>query len=75
MTVILMAGRRLWTTAAAMGLVVALGCTLAQGATARPPKDIVEQSKAVTAAAQYLQGHGFTDSMVSAEMIDNRLLR
>ena len=74
MRVISMAGRRLWTTAVAMGLVIALGYTASQGATARPAKDVAEQSRAVTASAQYLQGNGFTDPMVSAENIDNRLL-
>ena len=74
MSVISMAGRRLWTTAVAMGLVIALGYTVSQGATARPAKDVAEQSRAVTASAQYLQGNGFTDPMVSAENIDNRLL-
>lgn len=74
MSVISMAGRRLWTTAVATGLVIALGYTVSQGATARPAKDVAEQSRAVTASAQYLQGNGFTDPMVSAENIDNRLL-
>ena len=74
MSVISMGGRRLWTTAVAMGLVIALGYTVSQGATARPAKDVAEQSRAVTASAQYLQGNGFTDPMVSAENIDNRLL-
>jgi len=74
MSVISMAGRRLWTTTVAMGLVIALGYTVSQGATARPAKDVAEQSRAVTASAQYLQGNGFTDPMVSAENIDNRLL-
>ena len=74
MSVISMAGRRLWTTALTMGLVIALGYTVSQGATARPAKDVAEQSRAVTASAQYLQGNGFTDPMVSAENIDNRLL-
>ena len=73
MSVNSMAGRRLWT-AVAMGLVIALGYTVSQGATARPAKDVAEQSRAVTASAQYLQGNGFTDPMVSAENIDNRLL-
>ena len=74
MSVISMVGRRLWTTTVAMGLVIALGYTVSQGATARPAKDVAEQSRAVTASAQYLQGNGFTDPMVSAENIDNRLL-
>ena len=74
MSVISMAGRILWTTALTMGLVIALGYTVSQGATARPAKDVAEQSRAVTASAQYLQGNGFTDPMVSAENIDNRLL-
>ena len=74
MSVISMAGRRLWTTALTMGLVIALGYTVSQGATARPAKDVAEQSRAVTASAQYLQGNGFADPMVSAENIDNRLL-
>jgi len=74
MSVISMAGRRLWTTTVAMGLVIALGYTVSQGATARPAKDVAEQSRAVTASAQYLQGNGFTDPMVSAENIDNRPL-
>lgn len=73
MRVISMARRGLWTTATALTLVIVFGYT-AQGGTARAAKDMVEQSKAVTAAAQYLQGHGFTDPMVSAESIDNRLL-
>ena len=68
------AARRVWTTAAAISLVVALGNIPAEGATARPAKDITEQAKAVTAAAHYLQGQGFTDPMVSAESSDNRVL-
>jgi hypothetical protein len=44
------------------------------GATARPAKDLVEQRKAITAAAQFLQGQGFTDPMLSAETIENRML-
>jgi hypothetical protein len=74
MHAISMAGRSLWTTTAAMSLVIALGYTVAQGTTARPAKDVAEQSKAVTVAAQYLQGHGFTDPMVAALNVDNRLL-
>jgi hypothetical protein len=54
--------------------VIALGYAAAQGATARPAKDLVEQGKAVTAAAKYLQGYGFTDPMLSAVGTDNRLL-
>ena len=38
-----------------MSLVIALGNMPAEGATARPAKDITEQAKAVTAAAHYLQ--------------------
>jgi hypothetical protein len=57
-----------------MSLVMALGNIPAEGATARPAKDITEQAKAVTAAAHYLQGQGFMDPMVSAESGDNRVL-
>jgi hypothetical protein len=67
-------GRRLWTLATAMSLVISLGTAVAQSATARPAKDMAEQGRAVMVAAQYLQGHGFTDPMVSAETTDNRLL-
>lgn len=73
MSVISIAGRRLWTVAA-ICFVIALGYAVAESATARPAKDVGEQSKAVTAAARYLQGQGFTDPMVSAETVDNRLL-
>ena len=66
--------RRLSTIAAVVGLVRTLGNIPAEGATARPAKDITEQAKAVMAAAQYLQGQGFTDPMVSAESSDNRVL-
>ena len=74
MSVISIAGERMWMTVTAMSLVVALASPAAQAATARPAKDLVEQGRAVTAAAQYLQGGGFTDPMVSAEPVDNRLL-
>jgi hypothetical protein len=69
-----MAGRKLWATITAMSLVIAFGYAAAQSATARPAKDMVEQGKAVTAAAKYLQGTGFTDPMLSAVGTDNRLL-
>jgi len=74
MGVFSMAGRTLWATTTALILLIAFGSAAAQAATARPAKDMVEQGKAVTAAAQYLQNHGFTDPMVSAESTDNRLL-
>lgn len=74
MGVISMAGRRLWTNVVAISLVISLGYAVGQSATARPAKDLAEQSRAVAAAAQHLQGHGFTDPMVSAENNDNRLL-
>ena len=70
MRLISMAGRELW---AVLTVVIALS-TVAQGATARPAKDMNEQGKAVTAAAQYLQGHGFADPMLSAVSTDNRLV-
>ena len=66
--------RRLWTAVTGASLIMALGYMPAEGATARPAKDISEQAKAVTAAAHYLQGQGFTDPMVSAESGDNRVL-
>ena len=66
MRAISMAGRSLYTMAATVGLIIVIGYTVAQGTTARPAKDVAEQSKAVTTAAQYLQGHGFTDPMVAA---------
>ena len=68
------AGRRLWATATVMSLVIGLGSMPAEATTARPAKDITEQATAVTAAAHYLQGQGFTDPMLSAESIDNRVL-
>src|SRR5262249_24754534 len=45
----------------------------AQAATARAAKDAAEQSKAVTAAARYLQGPGFINPMLAAVSSDNRL--
>ena len=74
MTLVLTASRRLHTTAAAMTLMIALTSTVAQGATAKPAKDLGEQRKAVAAAPQFLQGHGFADPMLSAETVDNRIL-
>jgi len=69
-----MGSRRLWTTAATISLMIAFSSTFVHGATARPAKDLVEQRKAITAATQFLQGHGFTDPMVSAETFENRML-
>jgi hypothetical protein len=74
MRVMATVGRALWATATAMSLVIAFGYAPAQGATARPAKDIAEQGKAVTAAAKYLQGPGFSDPMLSAVGTDNGLL-
>lgn len=67
-------GRGLRASAMAISLVMAFGSMPAEGATARPAKDITEQAKAVMAAAHYLQGQGFMDPMLSAENIDNRVL-
>ena len=74
MRAISMAGRSVCTMAVTVGLIIVIGYTVAQGTTARPAKDAAERSKAVTTAAQYLQGHGFTDPMVAALNVDNRLL-
>lgn len=51
MRAISMAGRSVCTMAATVGLIVVIGYTVAQGTTARPAKDVAEQSKAVTTAA------------------------
>ena len=74
MSGIAIARRGLSGTTVAISLIIALGQTFAEGATARPAKDANEHGKAVTAAARYLQGQGFTDPMVAAENVDNHLL-
>ena len=58
----------------AIGLILMVGQTLAEGATARAAKDASERSRAVTAAARHLQGQGFTDPMLAAENVDNTQL-
>src|SRR6476660_8715965 len=58
----------------AIGLMLMVGQTLAEGATARAAKDASERSRAVTAAARHLQGQGFTDPMLAAENVDNSQL-
>lgn len=63
-----------WKTMAAISLVLMLGSTLSEGATARTAKDASERGKAVAAAAHYLQGQGFTDPMLAAENVENNLL-
>lgn len=67
-------GRGLWKATMTFGLVFMLGQALAEGAAARPAKDASERSKAVAAAARYLQGQGFTDPMLAAENVDNSQL-
>ena len=57
----------------AVSMVIALGYTATQAATARPAKDVAEQSKAVMAAARYLQGPGFINPMLAAVNSDSRL--
>ncbi len=56
------------------GLLLSLLQTGAEGAAARPAKDVGERSKAVAAAARYLQGQGFADPMLSAEVLNESLL-
>lgn len=73
MSVISIWCRGFWHIAVAVSVVIALSYTATQAATARPAKDAAEQSKAVTAAAHYLQGPGFIDPMLAAVNIDNHL--
>ena len=73
MSVISIGRRGLWSIA--FTVVIALSYTTAtQAATARAAKDAAEQSKAVTAAARYLQGPGFINPMLAAVNIDNHLI-
>ena len=73
MSVISGGRRRLWNTVVGVSVVIALGFTTAEGGAARAAKDAGEQSKALMAAAYYLQGPGFTDPMVAAVNTDNLL--
>jgi|SRR5689334_25328151 len=73
MSAIVIRGRGLWNTIVAMSMVIAIGFTAAQGATAKAAKDAGEQGKAVTAAARYLQGPGFIDPMLAAVNTDTLL--
>ncbi len=61
-------------TSIAFGLLLLLGQTLAEGAAARAAKDASDRSRAVAAAARYLQGPGFIDPMLAAETVDNNQL-
>lgn len=56
------------------GLLLGLLQTGAQGAAARPAKDAGERGKALAAAARYLQGQGFADPMLAAEILNDNLL-
>jgi len=58
----------------AMGFLLAFGPAFVEAGAARSAKDAAEQSKALAAAARFLQGPGFVDPMVSAENVDNLLL-
>ena len=74
MSVISIGCRGLWNITFAVSVVIALSyTTAAQAATARAAKDAAEQSKAVTAAARYLQGPGFINPMLAAVNIENHL--
>ena len=66
--------RGLWKTTVTVSLVLMLGQTVAEGAAARAAKDASERNKAVTAAARYLQGQGFTEPMLATESVDNNRL-
>jgi hypothetical protein len=63
-----------------MGSVIVTGVLLgllqmgAEGAAARPAKDAGERGKAVAAAARYLQGQGFADPMLAAEVLNDSLV-
>ena len=73
MSAIVIRGRGLWNTIVAMSMVIAIGFTAAQGATAKAAKDAGEQCKPVTAADRYLQGPGFIDPMLAAVNTDTLL--
>lgn len=74
MSVISIGRRGPWNIVFAVCVVIALSyASAAQAATARAAKDAAEQSKAVTAAARYLQGPGFMNPMLAAVSSDNRL--
>ncbi len=57
-----------------LGITLALSPPSVYAGAARAAKDAAEHSKAVAAAARFLQGPGFIDPMVSAENVDNKLL-
>jgi hypothetical protein len=73
MSAIVIGGRGLRNTVVAVSMVIAIGFTAAQGATAKAAKDAGEQGKAVIAAARYLQGPGFIDPMLAAVNTDTLL--
>ncbi len=58
----------------AIGVMLALFQTTAEGAAARPAKDAGERGKAVASAASYLQGPGFVDPMLTAEVVNDSFL-
>lgn len=57
-------------TIAAISLLLILGPALTEGAAARAAKDASERGIAASAAARYLQGQGFADPMLTAEVVD-----
>ncbi len=71
MSEVSIARQGLWKTTVAIGLVLIVGHTLAEGAAARAAKDAGERGKAVTAATRYLQGQGFTEPMLETENVEN----
>jgi hypothetical protein len=56
------------------GVLLTMLQTTAEGAAARPAKDAGERGKAVATAARYLQGPGFIEPMLAAEVVNDRLL-
>ena len=63
-----------WATTLTVSLILMLGQTVAEGVSARAAKDASERNKAVTAAARYLQGQGFTEPMLATESVENSRL-
>lgn len=57
-----------------VGVLLTMLQTTAEGAAARPAKDAGERGKAVATAARYLQGPGFIDPMLAAEVVNDSLL-
>lgn len=66
--------RALVESTIAIGLLLTLNQATGEAATARAAKDISERGRAVAIAARYLQGPGFVEPMLAAEIVNDGLL-